>query len=200
MSLGAMMSGGNPAEGREERDLYRTPTEAVLALLQCGERFSPTIWEPACGDGRIVRPFEAAGHKVIASDIHPLGVGKKVDFLKVPPKPIANDIITNPPFDLAEEFIRHALAFQPRLLVLLLKATYWHADKRAREWDAIGPSRVYAMAFRLDFKDLGAPAMECSWFVWERGYAGETIYKRPLQNPLPKTRSRVKPVAATATT
>lgn len=191
MGIGSMMAGGNPADGREERDLYRTPTEAVLALLKA-ETFAPVVWEPACADGRIVHPFEAAGHRVIASDIYPLGVGKMVDFLAVPPRPFKGDIVTNPPFDLAEAFIRHALAFKPGKLALLLKATYWHAKNRLPVFDEIPPRSNYPLSWRLDFKDLGRPTMECCWFVWDSTHTGKTFYERPLERPiaLPLTKAK----------
>lgn len=181
MGIGAMMAGGNPSEGREERDLYRTPPEAVEALLKV-ETFTSNVWEPACGDGRIVRVLEAHGHSVLATDIEPLGVGKRADFLKLRPRPIAADIITNPPFNLAVEFIEQALAFNPGKLALLLKATFWHAANRLPLFERYRPAWKYPLTWRLDFKDLGRPTMETAWFVW---YRGNTDYPRERLLPKP---------------
>ena len=44
-------------------------------------------------------------------------------------------VVTNPPFALAAEMIRHLLGdLECRYVALLLKSTYWHAEKRTGLW------------------------------------------------------------------
>src|SRR3546814_11582916 len=94
---------------RERDDFYPTPPEGTRALLSV-ERFEGEIWEPACGDGAISKELEAAGHTVYSTDLIDRGYGTPgVDFLLDYSTTAAN-IVTNPPFKLAEEFARHALA------------------------------------------------------------------------------------------
>jgi len=108
MGLGAAMAGGNPAEERQDRDFYPTPDEVTVALLGV-EKFEGAVYEPACGNGAMAKVIEAAGYKVIASDIHPLGYGVERDFFTVKTPLRHLNIITNPPFDLSVKFIEHAL-------------------------------------------------------------------------------------------
>jgi hypothetical protein len=177
-SLGTAMAGGNPILGREDRDFYPTPAEVTRALLAV-ESFAGAIWEPACGDDAIVREFEACGHRVVATDICPLGKGKKLDFFAVPPRKVAN-IVTNPPFDLAEKFIRHGLAMQPDKLCLMLKASYWHAVTRQPLYAECKPARIYPLTWRPDFMQLGRPTMEVMWCVWDATHDGSDPRYIPL--------------------
>lgn len=184
------MAGGNPSTGREERDFYPTPMEVPWALLKA-EQITGSIHECACGNGAMTRIFEKVGFKVVSTDIHPLGVGEKISFFDVT-EPLADNIITNPPFDLAEEFIRHALeVLKPQMLALVLKSTYWHAASRKKLFDQHRPAAIYPLLWRPDFMDLGRPTMEVMWCVWRRDHVGPTIYL-PLPNPRPRiSRKRV---------
>ena len=95
-------------ENREKDDFYPTPEPATRALLR-SETFGPRIWEPACGDGAISRVLEQAGHEVISTDLFDRGFGEaRIDFL-MERRLLAPHIVTNPPFKLAEAFVRHAL-------------------------------------------------------------------------------------------
>jgi ParB-like chromosome segregation protein Spo0J len=80
---------------RQEDDFYRTPVEAVRALLAV-EQFPTTIWEPACGDGAISRVLAEAGHTVISTDLIDRGFGNGgIDFLAETERR-ADCIVTNP--------------------------------------------------------------------------------------------------------
>lgn len=181
MGLGSAMAGGNPSEGRQERDLYTTPEEATVALLRV-ETFDGVIHEPCSGNDRMVKVLEAHGHKVVASDIHPLGRGVKRDFFSIKQR-VGHNIVTNPPFDQAEAMIKHALALDVRKVAFLLKATYWHAATRLPLFETNPPAWIYPLTWRLDFLDKGRPAMECAWFVWHRGVKD---YPRVRLLPKPK--------------
>lgn len=118
-----MRTGASRAPLADRRDdLYETPPEAVRALLRV-ETLPPVIWEPAAGRGAIAR--ELAGHRVIATDLvaHPgadAGIQAGVDFLMERQAPDgAGVIVTNPPFKLADAFVRHGLTLVPTVIVLL---------------------------------------------------------------------------------
>ena len=185
--LGAAMAGGNPRDGRADDDFYPTPPDATRALIAAeGARIGllggGAVWEPACGDGAMAAVLADAGFEVVASDLHDRGHGETgVDFLAARAARAAA-IVTNPPFVLAEAFIRHALALDVDYLALLLKATYWHAAGRAALWRAWQPAAVYPLTWRPDFIDGGAPTMDCAWVVWTGLAAVETIYE-PLAKP-----------------
>ncbi len=152
----------------KKANFHATPGGAGEALLG---RFPMTMaWECACGDGALSRVLQAAGVRVLSTDLYDRGFGRSgQDFLKIMKMPADCDICTNPPFDLAEDFIRHAiLTLKPRRLFLLLKSTYWSAERRLALWEECKPSWNCPLTFRLDFTGAGSPTMELSWFVWER--------------------------------
>lgn len=181
MGLGSAMAGGNPADERQERDFYPTPTEVTKALI-AAETFYGPIVEPACGDGAMGKVFEAMGLPVQASDIHPLGYGTRRDFFDIESIDPDASIVTNPPFDLAADFIAHGLSLKPRKLCLVLKATYWHAASRGGLFQKSRPAAVYPLLWRPDFLGKGRPTMDVCWTVWRRGHVGPTVYQ-PLQRP-----------------
>ena len=114
------------AKNRARDDFYPTPPEGTWALLSA-IRFKGTIWEPACGDGSISRVLEAAGYKVTSTDLVDRGYGTSpVDFL-LDYHTMAQNIITNPPFKLAEEFARHALDRATDKVALLARSPGWKA-------------------------------------------------------------------------
>jgi hypothetical protein len=181
-SLGAMMAGGNPAVGRKDRDWYATPDEATIAALK-EIAFEGVIHECACGDGAMARLIERHGHRVVASDIHPLGYGVKRDFFTIE-RPVAHNIMSNPPFGLAERFIRHGQSLRPRKMAFLLKSTYFAAKNRRALFEEHPPAFKYELTWRLDFSGAGKPVMECAWFVWEFGVKREP-HLRLLHKPTP---------------
>lgn len=96
---------------------------AVHALLRV-EKLPEHIWEPAAGRGAISRILTAAGHNVRTTDLvaYPgadQGIQAGVDFLmERQAAPLEWAIVTNPPFKLADEFIRHGLSLGLSVIVL----------------------------------------------------------------------------------
>lgn len=182
MGLGSAMAGGNATNGRQDDDFYPTPGNVTQALLTV-ETFPGPVLEPACGDGSMVRELEAAGYRVIASDINPRGVGKTIDFLGLKGRLAANvSIVTNPPFTLAVSFIEKAMELGASKLCLVLKSTFWHAANRNPLWRRHQPARIYPLLWRPDFLGLGRPTMEVAWHVWDCEHVGATVYQ-PLLRP-----------------
>jgi hypothetical protein len=168
------------AKDRPETDFYATPEAVTHALLDwLNLPMGTRIWECAAGDGRMVEVMLARGYQVESSDIK-TGVdfrvagARKVDW-----------IITNPPFIVAEDFIRHAYDLNPTGFAFLLKSQYWHSMKRNKLFFDIRPIAVLPLSWRPDFlfgKKSGAPTMEVLWTVWESPYGQKTIYE-PLAKP-----------------
>ena len=174
------MVGGNTAYKRIESDFYPTPPEATIALLNfLGLPKTTVIWEPACGENHMVQTMKNMGYATIGSDIQ---TGE--DFLTIPFKE-CDWIITNPPFSLAEDFIKRCNQHN-RPFALLLKSQYWHAKKRQAIFDEIRPSYILPLTWRPDFlfktRGKGAPLMDVMWVVW--GLYSNATY--PLYIPLSK--------------
>lgn len=173
---------------RKPADLYPTPvdgTESLIPVLKAMKRPDgtpiKTIWEPACGDGRLARVLEWHGFEVIATDLREYpGYGHGgLDFLTETPQdkwgwrlPEIDAIVTNPPFSLAEEFIRRAHLFTPNV-AMLLKQTFWNVGGRSRGlWFDHMPDMELKLTWRLAFlaSERGnSPLMDCMWNVWHSG-------------------------------
>lgn len=165
--IGSRICGGNTAFSRSKSDFYPTPAEVTQALVDylCIPR-DAVIWEPACGEGHMVDVLEGNGYAVKATDIQ-----TGTDFLETKVN-TASWIITNPPFSLAEQFIRKCADFGVPF-ALLLKSQYWHAAKRVALFNDIPPAFVLPLTWRPDFlfktRGKGAPLMDVIWCIWIPG-------------------------------
>ena len=178
------LTGGNFNGNRRALDFYPTPRNVTVALmdfLNLPKDF--VVWEPACGSHAMSSVIEEYGHTVIATDII-----YDQDYLTTHVK--ADAIITNPPFNLSEQFIEKAVN-ESWIVALLLKSQYWHGAKRLKLFEKYPPVYVLPLTWRPDFLEherkigdkKGSPTMEVAWSVWNLGSNQETIYK-----PLPKPR------------
>ena len=162
--------------GRPDDDFYPTPPEATQALLD-NEPFEGTIWEPACGDGAICRVLEKNGHKIIATDLNyrDYGLGD-INFLTSNMQ--AANIITNPPFKLAEEFIHHALKQTTGKVAMLCKLQFLEGGKRKLMFESTPLKKVYVFSKRLTMTRNGekmknSGMIAFAWFVWDHSYSGD---------------------------
>lgn len=181
--FGSRIAGGNSATGRRAWDLYQTPPEATLALLNfLTIPKGAVIWECACGSGEMSRTIAASGYKVISSDIEDHGFGQNgIDFVTYCQENNFDWIITNPPFFLAEPFVRRAWEYK-RPFAFLLKSQFWHAARRTALFEECPPSYILPLTWRPDFTGGGASLMDMIWTVWERRPAAGVIYQ-PLRRP-----------------
>jgi hypothetical protein len=183
MIPGKTIIGGSSAEHtRHASDFYETPPECTVALLRAWPVFG-VIWEPACGFGAISEVLKAHGHAVCSTDIRHTGYGTGgVDMMATMPRP-CGAVITNPPFALAVGFIRYIRAMRVPF-ALLLKGTFWHANKRHALFLETGPAAVMPMLWRPNMApDRGKSAtMEFCWTVWDAMPALQCRYT-PLERP-----------------
>lgn len=186
-SVHAILGARNYAlEAREVDDYYATDPKAARLLMDV-ETFSPVIWECACGEGHLAKEFEKAGYRVYASDLVDRGYGHQQDFLLRDTPPVADcDIITNPPYTKAQEFVEHALDILPegRKVAMFLKIQFLESKARRRLFDQHPPKTVYVSSSRIrcarngEFEQhVDARAMCFAWYVWEKGYTGDTVLK-----------------------
>lgn len=177
------------AEERQQCDYYATDPKAVEFLLE-NERFSPYVWECACGEGHISKVLEAHGYKVHSTDLIYRGYGcGGVDFLKVKKADISRDfprdIITNPPYKYAKEFVEQALNISPDTtkIAMFLKLTFLEGQARKKMFEKNPPKRIYVFSGRVkcakngDFDGAVSSAVCYAWFVWEKGFRGDPIVK-----------------------
>lgn len=183
---GAVLAGGAKTAKRQENDFYPTPADCVTALLVAEAEpltLHRTIWEPACGDGAICHVLHQHGFTTVATDLIDRGHGKGGKNFLTEVEILAPAIITNPPFCLAEEFVRHALDLGAEYVAMLLKSTWFHASSRYPLFLKHQPTAVYPLTWRPDFLGQGAPTMEACWFVWDKSRAQKICKYCPLPRP-----------------
>jgi hypothetical protein len=160
--------------------MYPTPPPAVEALLQ-HEPIPAVVWEPCCGTCSIVKVLRANGRHVVATDLIDYGVPEQDaaprDFLReraVPPG--VEMILTNPPFEISEKIVEHALALCPRV-VMLLPCSWLESQKRTSLLESGQLARVHVFRNRLPMMHrLGHDGSRNSnmrafaWFVWDRNH------------------------------
>jgi hypothetical protein len=156
-------------------DAYFSPPEAVTSLIHIESRYLPRcIWEPAAGDGAIVRPLQDAGFRVVASDIADYGlVGCGIDYLSSKPPPGVEGIVTNPPYKLAMRFAEKAIR-ETYYLALLLRTNFLESTARLQFFRKHQPARIWISSRRLPmmhrhgWQGPRAPSNTCfAWFVWD---------------------------------
>lgn len=173
--LAQSIVGRNHDGGRPINDFYPTPPAGTLGLLKF-ESFVGDIWEPACGDGSMSKVLESAGYNVISTDLEPRGYGTQGDFFFYGSL-LAPNIVTNPPFRLAQEFADRSLALGCEKLALLCKLIFLEGKVRGKWFPSTPLKKVYVFSERLsmsrDGQDLENGGMIAfAWYVWERGYSG----------------------------
>ena len=125
---------------RETNDYYATEPKALELLLD-KEIFAPHIWECACGEGHLSEVLSKRGYIVKSTDLINRGYGEGgIDFLEY--KGTFNgDIITNPPYKYAKEFVEKALDVIPNgnRVVMLLKLQFLEGKARRKMFDEAPP-------------------------------------------------------------
>lgn len=186
-SVFATLGASDHSDGeRAYRDLYCTHPSAVESLLKV-ETFSRDIWEPAAGLLHISKTLEEHGHRVRSSDIEARceGVEEK-DFLFMDCEQWHGDIITNPPYSTAGEFVLKALQSVEHgsKVAMLLRLLFLEGHQRRREiFENAPPHTVYVFSRRTvcakngDFSAHVAAAQCFAWFVWIKGWKGDTTVK-----------------------
>ena len=171
---------------RESNDYYATEPKAARLLMEV-EQFAPYIWDCACGEGHLAKEFEKAGYHVYASDIINRGYGYQQDFLNCVAPPVAGfDIITNPPYSKAQEFVEHALEISASgtKVAMFLKIQFLEGKARRKLFEKYPPKTVYVSSARLkcamngDFEKYAKSTAVCyAWYGWVKGFTGDPVIK-----------------------
>lgn len=162
---------------RAESDFYATPQSAVEKLLEL-EQFTHNVWECACGKGHISEVLKLRGYSVTSTDIIDRGYGGVLDFLTCTEK-TDSDIVSNPPFKFAQEFVEKAIELvrDGGKVVFLLRIQFLEGVKRKKLFRKCPPRKVYVASRNIrcarngDFEHATGNASTYAWFVWEKGNA-----------------------------
>lgn len=167
---------------REKNDFYATDPKAVRLLLK-EEQFDKHILEPMCGAGHISETLKEAGYEVSSSDMFDRGYGEVKDIFSI--TEWDGDIISNPPYKKALDYVRHCMDIIPagHKVAMFLKLLFLEGKERGQWYKDNPPKVVYVARGRLlctrggDFTGNDSSAVAYAWFIWEKGFKGEPVIR-----------------------
>jgi len=161
-------------------DFYQTPTWCIEKLLE-KESFDWSILEPCSWAWAISKVLENKWYNVISYDIRTDDwVYWKwwVDFLNCENAEVDN-IITNPPYFIAEEFIKKSLEISNWKIAMLLKLSFLESVWRYEFFKNTPLKKVYVFCKRVNMYPEWQPQPKNSWtiayawYIWEKWYKWE---------------------------
>lgn len=184
----ALAASNHSTTERQPEDYYATEPRAAELLLE-NESFDGPIWECACGEKHLSNVFTNwGGYDVRSSDLYDRCGNEVFDFLSIENTHWDGNIITNPPYKYALDFVYKALQIVPdgKKVCMFLKIQFLEGKARRELFRSHPPKVVYVSSSRLlcapngDFEHAtknGGSAVAYAWFVWEKGFKGDTIVK-----------------------
>jgi hypothetical protein len=151
-------------------DDYATPAWVTRALLSV-EDFPQPIWECAPGAGYMADALMEMGNEVLLQGVNFL------DEIET----LAASIVTNPPYRIADAFIRHALELtHPFGKVAMLLPLAFDTAKSRREIfrDCAAFKAKYQLVRRISWANLdhiASPSQNHAWYVWDHCFTGKPI-------------------------
>ena len=138
---------------RQREDYYATEPKATEWLCKL-ERFDGRILEPSCGEGHMSRVLEAAGYEVVSRDIVDRGYGEVADFLAIDNLEWDGNIVTNPPYKYAQEFVEKALSIIPKgkKVAMFLKLTFLEGKARRALFRSTPPHSRLGEFFKAEMR------------------------------------------------
>lgn len=181
-------------EEREKNDYYATDPDSLKVFLERikldGIHLSKNIWECACGEGHLSKVLEDNHYFVYSTDLINRGYGiGDFNFLTTNIE-WDGDILTNPPYKFAKEFVEHSLEIlqEGKLCVMFLKLQFLEGKARKKMFDKYPPKYVYVFSERQrcamngDFNRYANSgnthgAVAYCWYIWQKGFVGEPIIR-----------------------
>lgn len=192
---GSNIAGGNPAKGRVDDDFYATnpaDTSAFLDLIDSEYDLNGKyILEPSAGQGHILHVLQDRypTSKSFGRDLVDRGsddIESGIDFLKDDAPEKFDFVITNPPFNIAREFIDKSL--EKGDVVFIFAKLQFLEGKARKEWFPTVPLKyVYVYSYRANPWRNGesrdengkkwSSTMAFAWYVFDKSYVGEPIIR-----------------------
>ncbi len=189
---GGALAGGRPARGREEDDFYATDPGSTRALFDNFEFKGNSFLEPCAGQGHISKVIKEyfPNAEVVSTDLVDRGFCEGgIDFLIHDYDRIFDNVITNPPFKLAKEFIEKSLDLVPTggHVAMFLKIQFLEGVSRKEFFEEGCLKYVYVFSARQSPWRAGSPVDEKGkkwsstmcfcWYIFEKGYKGDAVIK-----------------------
>lgn len=191
---GTNLAGMSTTRDRVDNDFYATPRNAIEAILN-EVKLDGSILEPAAGQGHISKVLKEyyPYSEIVSTDLiqreerFGIPIQGGVDFLTHEFHRKFDNIITNPPFNLAQEFIEKALELSNDKVIMFAKIQLLEGNKRRELFDNTPLKYVYVFSKRVnplrngeELDEKGKPwssTMCFAWFIWEHDYEGEPIIR-----------------------
>lgn len=191
-SVRKTLGASNHTENEREADDYYATDPIVIDKLLAVETPNNRIWECACGGGHLSERLTDRGFEVYSTDIRYRGYKSSIsqDFLTATKSDVpfigGYDILTNPPYKYAKEFVLKSLELirEECKCYMFLKLTFLEGKRRYIElYKQTPPCRIYVFSERVlcaknaEFDRMrqgGGSAVAYAWFVWQKGYTGAT--------------------------
>lgn len=178
---------------RENNDYYATDPKALEIFLdkidKDGIKLHNNIWECACGEGHLSEVLKKNGYKVWSTDLIDRGYGNgNTDFLKSIPDSWCGDILTNPPYKYAKEFVEKSMEVTRDgcYTIMFLKIQFLEGQSRRKLFEKYPPKYVYVNSKRQvcakngefgKYSNGTGTAICYCWFIWQKGFNGEPIIR-----------------------
>ena len=180
---------------RREYDNYPTPEPLAAHIVDRAIELSPRAYshnswvfmlEPGCGDAA---PFAKHAKKrgvysalgVDIRDITRPGLIGNTDFLSpgFNPAPTFDVIATNPPYNLAQEFVEKSLTLLSSngIAAFLLRLGFLASLKRAELFKRRPPCQIEVLQRRPSFTGNGTDSHDYAVFYWTGNHS---IFKHPI--------------------
>lgn len=137
-------------------------------------------------NGHLSKVLEEKGYRVWSTDLIDRGYGiENTDFLKSVPDSWCGDILTNPPYKYAREFVEKSMEVTRNgcYTIMLLKIQFLEGKERYKMFQKYPPKYVYVNSSRQTCyingdmsKKMSSASCYC-WFIWEKGFNGEPIIR-----------------------
>ena len=163
---------------RVESDYYPTPAPITEILLNTVPAIAGSVvFEPCCGLGAISEVLRSANCVVYESDIL-----IQDDQNRDATTPSFWEwhcpqwVVTNPPFNVAEEILPHAFEAATLGVAFLLRLTYLEPTQGRAQWLREHADHLRFVVpvsprpqFRRDAR--GTDSCTCAWFVWDKAWS-----------------------------
>lgn len=163
-------------EDADSLDFFPTPPWATRALVEKvigpGAVSDLECLEPACGTGHMARPLAEYFRAADAFDIHPYGYGMVADFLAAPGNRCWDWVITNPPFNLAEQFAVKARSLCRHGVALLVRTQFLETVGRYNRLFKSDPPNITAIfservpMLKGRVSKTATTATSYCWLIW----------------------------------
>lgn len=159
--------------------LLRNRPASRRSIIKAG-KVQPLYFRTSLRGGHISEVLKAHDYDVTCADIIERdydGQEYTADFLH-DNLVWCGDIITNPPYKYAAEFVEHSLNVitSGHKVAMFLKLTFLEGEKRRELFQQNPPTRIYVFTKRINCalngeeKFFNASSAVCyAWFVWEKG-------------------------------